>query len=119
MAERPLLLFPQAVKQLPAKGRGFPPSLVNKPGVARQKERLGPAFQKLEDAFEAKRAELSVSASGMEPEKVLVIETADAVDFQRAVRSIAFLRMRPNPFRWKSNSGIARRRVCAHRKSGF
>jgi len=89
MAERPLLLFPQAVKQLPAKGRGFPPSLVNKPGVARQKERLGPAFQKLEDAFEAKRAELSASASGMEPEKVLVIKTASAIsDFQRAVRSI-------------------------------
>ncbi|MDD9885419.1 MAG: S8 family peptidase [Gammaproteobacteria bacterium] len=89
MAERPLLLFPQAIKQLPAKGRGFPPSRVNKPGVARQKDRLGPAFQKLEDAFEAKRAELSKLASGMEPEKVLVIETADAVsDFQRAVRSI-------------------------------
>jgi len=48
MAERPLLLFPQARKQLPAKGRGFPPSRVNKPGVAHQKERLSPAFQKLE-----------------------------------------------------------------------
>ena len=89
MAERPLLLFPQARKQLPAKGRGFPPSQVAKPGVTNQKKRLGPAFQKLEDAFDAKRAELSASASGMEPEKVLVIETADAVsDFQRAVRSI-------------------------------
>jgi len=112
MAERPLLLFPQAVKQLPAKGRGFPLSLVNKPGVARQKERLGPAFQKLEDAFEAKRAELSVSASGMEPEKVLVIETADAVDFQRAVRSIAGLEwlgefelddVEPDYFHYESN----------------
>ena len=113
MAERPLLLFPQAVKQLPAKGRGFPLSLVNKPGVARQKERLGPAFQKLEDVFEAKRAELSASASGMEPEKVLVIETADAVsDFQRAVRSIPGLEwlgefelddMEPDYFHYESN----------------
>lgn len=92
MAERPLLLFPQASKQLPAKRRGFSPPRVGKPGVASQKERLGPAFQKLEEAFGAKRAELSDSASGMEPEKVLVIETADAVgDFQRAVRSIAGL----------------------------
>jgi len=112
MAERPLLLFPQASRQMPAKRGSFVPR-VNKPGVAHQKERLGPAFQKLEEAFEAKRAELGASASGMEPEKVLVIETADAVgDFQRAVRSIAGLEwlgefeldgVEPDYFHYESN----------------
>lgn len=92
MAERPLLLFPQARKKPSAKGRGFPPSQVRKPGVASQKERLGPAFQRLEDAFESMRAEFSTSVTGMEPEKVLVVETAGAVNnFQQAVRSIPSL----------------------------
>jgi len=89
MARLPLLLFPHAMEGIPSSRKGFPPPSVHKPGVARQKERLGPAFQRLEDAFEARRAELSISVTGMEPEKVLVIETAGSVgDFQRAVENI-------------------------------
>jgi len=89
MARLPLLLFPHATEGIPSSRGGFPPPSFHTPGVVRQKERLGPAFQRLEDAFEARRAELSTSVTGMEPEKVLVIETAGSVDdFQRAVRAI-------------------------------
>lgn len=92
MAELPLLLFPQARRGLRPKARGFPPTQVKKPGVTRQKERLGPAFRRLESAFSARRATLSVSATGMEPEKALVIEAAGSVgDFQKAVRGITGL----------------------------
>lgn len=89
MARLPLLLFPHAKEDKRSSGKGFPPPSFHTPGVVRQKERLGPAFQRLEDAFEARRAELSTSVTGMEPEKVLVIETAGSVgDFQQAVQYI-------------------------------
>ena len=92
MARLPLLLFPQARRNQPSRKRGFPLPEVYIPNITRQKERLGPAFQRLEDAFEARRAELSTSVTGMEPEKVLVIETVGPVGgFQRAVQAISGL----------------------------
>lgn len=92
MAELPLLLFPSATRITPPSRKGWGGPNIHRPEVARQKERLGPAFQRLEAAFEERRAELSISATGMEPEKVLVIETAgDIQEFQRAVRAISGL----------------------------
>lgn len=88
MAGLPILLFPSAAVKIPQARRGWGPT-IHGPEVAVQKERLAPAFRRLETAFEARRAELSASATGMEPEKVLVIETAgDIREFQRAVLAI-------------------------------
>jgi len=88
MAKLPILLFPSAAARVPQTRRGWGP-IIHGPEVAVQKERLAPAFRRLETAFEERRAQLSASATGMEPEKVLVIETAgDIRDFQRAVRAI-------------------------------
>ncbi|MCQ8103796.1 S8 family peptidase [Methylomonas sp. SURF-2] len=85
MAELPLLIFPQAKIVDPPKGRaGFPP--LNALAKQVQISRLTPQFETLEKQFRADQAILSASIAGIEPEMVLVIETAGRLeDFQRAI----------------------------------
>ncbi|PPD32356.1 MAG: exopolyphosphatase [Methylomonas sp.] len=85
MAELPLLIFPQAKIVDPPKGKaGFPP--LNAPSKQVQISRLTPQFENLEKQFLADQAILSASIGGLEPEMVLVIETAGRIeDFQRAI----------------------------------
>lgn len=85
MAELPLLIFPQAKIVDPPKGRpGFPTP--NAPSKQVQISRLTPQFENLEKQFLADQAMLSASITGLEPEMVLVIETAGRIeDFQRAI----------------------------------
>ncbi|WP_445367500.1 hypothetical protein ACH5Y9_21255 [Methylomonas sp. BW4-1] len=85
MAELPLLIFPQAKIVDPPKGRpGF--STSNVPPKQVQISRLTPQFENLEKQFRADQAMLSASIAGLEPEMVLVVETAGRIeDFQRAI----------------------------------
>lgn len=87
MAELPLLIFPQAKIVAPPKGRpGF--STPNVPTKQTQISRLTPQFATLEKQFLADQAILSASIAGLEPEMVLVVETAGRIeDFQRAIAS--------------------------------
>nr|VFK66977.1 MAG: hypothetical protein BECKUNK1418G_GA0071005_11208 [Candidatus Kentron sp. UNK]VFK72475.1 MAG: hypothetical protein BECKUNK1418H_GA0071006_11178 [Candidatus Kentron sp. UNK] len=81
----PLLVFPQA-RTIPPKGKGFPQSKLHFPGHAKQVERLTPQLTDLEQEFSRYKADVSGSATGLEPEMVLVIEIAGSVDdFQGAV----------------------------------
>lgn len=85
MAELPLLIFPQAKIVDPPKGKpGF--STPNVPAKQVQISRLAPQIENLEKQFRADQAILSASIAGIEPEMVLVIETAGRIeDFQRAI----------------------------------
>ncbi|MHB1274196.1 MAG: S8 family peptidase [Rhodanobacter sp.] len=79
MAERPLLILPEATVAQRAKkggGGGGPAPL----GQARQQQRLGPRLNDLEAAFEAKRLTMQTTVAGLVPEDVLVLETAGTVD---------------------------------------
>jgi len=84
----PLLVFPQAMIVRPSGGpRGGGRS--QGPGVERQKERLSPQFDRLEQAFEGERARLARDALGADPELVLVLETVGTItDFLKAVKNI-------------------------------
>ena len=88
MAERPLLLLSQPAEAGKAKkgGRGGGPA----PRTAQEQlQRLGPRIDQLSDALENKRFRLQSTASGLQPEEVLVLETAGAVDeFYKAVQKI-------------------------------
>jgi len=88
MAERPLLLLSQPAEAGKAKkgGGGGGPA----PRTAQEQlQRLGPRIDQLSDALENKRFRLQSTASGLQPEEVLVLETAGAVDeFYKAVQKI-------------------------------
>lgn len=87
-SERPLLIFPSfaEVKRDDGNGGG---SLPHPPERAEQAKRLGPKFQRLQQAFEAERLTLQVDPQGIIPEFVLVIETRGRIeDFHRAARAI-------------------------------
>ncbi len=88
MAERPLLLLPEATTATRAKkrgGGGGPAKL----GAGRQQERLGPRLQELERAFATRSVQLQSAASGVVPEDVLVLETGGTVEeFVKAVSKI-------------------------------
>ena len=52
-------------------------------------ERLGPRIQELEAALEAKRLAIQVSTTDLQPEEVLVLETAGNLEeFYKAVQKI-------------------------------
>lgn len=88
MAERPLLLLPEATTATRGNkgGGGKGPA---KLGAGRQQERLGPRLDELEKAFESKRVQLQTAATGVVPEDVLVLETAGTVEeFVKAVSKI-------------------------------
>jgi hypothetical protein len=88
VAERPLLLLPEATSATRGKkggGGGGPEKL----GAARQQERLGARLRELEAAFESRRVQLQTAAAGVVPEDVLVLETAGTVEeFVKAVARI-------------------------------
>ena len=88
MADRPLLLLTQPAEAGKAKkgGGGGGPA----PRTAQEQlQRLGPRIDQLADALENKRFRLQSTASGLQPEEVLVLETAGAVDeFYKAVQKI-------------------------------
>jgi len=82
----PLLVFPRARTITPPKGNGFPPSKPHFPGHARQVERLSWQLDELQQNFSRYKASVSGVVAGLEPETVLVIETAGSVDdFRQAV----------------------------------
>ncbi len=60
------------------------------PSPERQKQRLDPKFDRLQQSMENRRIALQIAPSGVEPEMVLVLETAgkNVDDFLKAVRHI-------------------------------
>jgi len=91
MPERPLLLFPTPETADRTKGRGFP-TRVHWPSHGRQGQRLSPKFTQLQTEFDARRVELQQTATGADPEQVLVIETVGGVEnFANAVKRITGL----------------------------
>ncbi len=86
MAALPLLVFPKAKSIAPPKGNGFPPSKPHLPGHATQSQRLKSQLADLQGEFSRYKASVSGAVAGLEPEAVIVIETAGSVDdFKRAV----------------------------------
>lgn len=84
-----VLLLPPAQRVEPSRAGPFPPSRRQTPTRARQRERLAPRFQALQDAFDAQRAELRGDVVGVEPEQVVVLEVAGTVDkFTKAVHRV-------------------------------
>ena len=85
----PLLVFPRKRDVAPEKGRpafGKPPHV---PLRGRQTERINDQLTQLQNSFEQYRASLSDTFAGTEPETVLVIEIAGAVDdFKQAIDGI-------------------------------
>lgn len=90
MAERPLLAMPRPERRAPPAGR---PPRENIPAAdaGRQAGRLGPKFDRLEQALGDPDAlgELRDDRSAIVPERALVFEVASEVaDFYRAVRGV-------------------------------
>lgn len=89
MAELPLLLFPSPEVASRTPGHGFVGNLKH-PTAARQWQRLNPAFQKLQDSFNASSVELRQTPAGIDPEQALVIETVGNIEnFANAVKKIS------------------------------
>lgn len=90
MAENfPLLFFPFSTPDVKIVRRRFVQSHISSPGVARQRDRIGPVFRELCDALEARRIHIQGGADGIDPKAVLVLETVGSVDnFANAVRRI-------------------------------
>lgn len=90
MADRPLLLLSQPAEAGKAKKGGGGGGGGPAPRTAQEQlQRLGPRIDQLADALENKRFRLQSTASGLQPEEVLVLETAGAVDeFYKAVQKI-------------------------------
>ena len=90
MAERPLLAMPRPERRAPS--RGWPPrESVTSSAGGRQAERLGPKFERLEQALgdPDALAELRDDPTAIVPERALVFEVASEVaDFYRAVRGV-------------------------------
>src|SRR5687767_1751510 len=89
MPERPILLLPQPVvgkrhTRNPGRGNIFTPP------PAQQRDRLVPQIQRLEETFRiARETALRDNPAGVQPEKVLVLETVGRVDdFVRAIRGL-------------------------------
>jgi len=86
MAALPLLVFPKAKSIAPPKGKGFPSSKPHLPSHASQALRLKGQLADLQGEFSRYKASVSGAVAGLEPEAVIVIETAGNVDdFRRAV----------------------------------
>ncbi len=83
MPKRPLLIFPKYKTVEREKKGGFFSDNYHYPDFNRQKERLTPQFESIQQAF------IKDSAEGSEPEYVLVIELiGKTVDFEKAVRYV-------------------------------
>lgn len=80
MAQLPILIFPKPKQVSPKTKNGFPSSQPHFPDKETQISRLAPQLERLQDQFTADRAILANSISGIDPEMVLVIETAGRID---------------------------------------
>ena len=88
MADLPLLFFPSPDSADRTK-RKMNPGKPLKPPVSRQWERLSPVFQRLQESFSERRAELQRTPVGIDPEQALVIETIGSVEnFANAVKRV-------------------------------
>ena len=84
MASLPLLIFPKARPVSLPTGKGFTPSKPHFPSLDRQRERMQPQLEAIQQQF--KNAQISLSDLGLEPEMVLIIEIVDKVeDFKKAI----------------------------------
>lgn len=84
----PLLLFPSptSADRNPGTGRGTP---FVRPGIGRQRERIGPKLAVLAQAWAERRLSLQQIAPAENPELVLVLETiGDIKDFAKAVSRV-------------------------------
>ena len=79
MAQLPLLIFPKANVVPPPKGR-YGSTTPHLPSKDQQISRLIPQFEQLQNQFSADKAILANTVSGIDPEMVLVIETAGRID---------------------------------------
>lgn len=79
MAQLPLIIFPKANIVPPPKGK-FGSSTPHLPTKNQQITRLSPQFEQLQKQFLADKAILANTISGIDPEMVLVIETAGRID---------------------------------------
>ena len=88
MADLPLLFFPSPDSADRTK-RKMNPGKPLKPPVSRQWQRLSPVFQRLQESFNERRAELQRTPVGIDPEQALVIETIGSVEnFANAVKRV-------------------------------
>ena len=88
MAEYPLLIFPEPSHAERAK-RSSRGGKLHIPDHQRQAKRLSPQFNRLQEAMNNRRIALQDNPIGIEPEKVLVLETVGSIDdFFKAVRKI-------------------------------
>ena len=86
--EYPLLIFPRPSSATRAK-RTSGGGRFRLPSASRQAERILPQFQRIHDAIEQKRLALRGNPLGIQPEKVLVLETIGSVDnFINAVKHV-------------------------------
>src|SRR5271157_1649639 len=88
MSDRPLLFFPTPTR---ASRAPLPPgrTKLHFPPTDRQVRRLSPKFEELRGAFSPDSSSLRTTATGTEPEQVIVLEIAGTVDnFANAVRKI-------------------------------
>lgn len=88
MADRPLLLFPTPTRARRVNLTSGRPRL-HFPPADRQVQRLSPKFEELQEAFSPDSSSLQTTASGADPEQVIVLEIAGTVnDFANAVKKI-------------------------------
>lgn len=90
MTDYPLLPVPKPGRDKRPKGGGGGSS-IQTPSRARQRERLGPAFQRLRDVFDQNRDPVALREDplGIAPERALVFEVAGSIgDFSAAVARI-------------------------------
>ena len=88
-SDYPLLEFPEPIASRRSRRGGFGGGGLRRPESREQAERLAPQFRRLQEAMENKRLNLQTSTHGLEPEQVLVLETAGSIDdFFRAVARI-------------------------------
>lgn len=88
MPELPALPLGQPATRPRTTGSGHRPR-VEGPGAQTQQRRIGPALQRLTDAFEAQRLGLLHDPAALQPEQVLVLEIAGEIDeFVNAVRRV-------------------------------
>ncbi|WP_167761281.1 S8 family peptidase [Duganella callida] len=87
----PILFFPTATS-VDRDGLQSAVPTTQRPQIGRQRARIGPKLETLQRAFEARRLQLQQGAPGVDPELVIVFETAGPVDsFVKAVKKVAGL----------------------------
>jgi hypothetical protein len=89
MPERPLLILPSPGQPGPRRKLGGGAPKLHQPSRESQGKRLAPRLEALEAVFDAGRARLRTGAAGLEPEQIVVLETAGPIDqFFAAVKRI-------------------------------